>query len=211
MPEGIEDAVYFVVNRTVNGTTKRYIERMATRVVTSPSSQITCTDCSFSFTFGSPTTSLTGMSALAGLTVWCVADGNVQGPFVVSNSGTVTLTTAASNIVIGLLYTPQLQLLDLYLGQAIEMKTLEKIVNRIGVEVDNSRGLFFGPDFANLVEWDQRAVADAYSAVQLESKLVRRYILGEWETQGDVCLQQNYPLPVTIMSVTREASLGDPS
>lgn len=211
VPEGVEDAVYFVVNRTINGVTVRNIERMASRVVTSPSSQITCTDCSSSFTFGSPTTSITGLGALAGCTVWAVADGSVQGPFTVSNTGTITLTTAASNVVVGLGYTPQLRLLDLYLGQAIEAKTMEKIVNRVGIEVDSTRGLFFGPDFNNLVEWDQRSVADAYSAMQLESKLFRRYILGEWGTQADVCIQQNYPLPVTVMSVTREAALGDPS
>lgn len=31
IPEGTEDAVYFVVNRTINGATARYIERMNTR------------------------------------------------------------------------------------------------------------------------------------------------------------------------------------
>lgn len=35
IPEGSEDAVYLVVNRTINGVTKRYIERMATRQITS--------------------------------------------------------------------------------------------------------------------------------------------------------------------------------
>src|SRR5207245_5783716 len=33
VPEGTEDAAYFVVKRTVNGQTQRYIERMASRAV----------------------------------------------------------------------------------------------------------------------------------------------------------------------------------
>lgn len=33
VPEGDEDAVYFVVKRTVNGVTKRYVERLATRKI----------------------------------------------------------------------------------------------------------------------------------------------------------------------------------
>jgi hypothetical protein len=35
IPEGVEDAVYAVVRRTVNGVTKRYVERMATRQISS--------------------------------------------------------------------------------------------------------------------------------------------------------------------------------
>lgn len=34
VPEGTEDAVYVVVKRTINGATKRYIERLHTRIVT---------------------------------------------------------------------------------------------------------------------------------------------------------------------------------
>lgn len=34
VPEGDEDALYMVVNRTINGATKRYVERMASRRVT---------------------------------------------------------------------------------------------------------------------------------------------------------------------------------
>lgn len=34
VPEGTEDAVYFVVKRTVNGATKRYVERMSSRLYT---------------------------------------------------------------------------------------------------------------------------------------------------------------------------------
>lgn len=34
LPEGTEDAVYLVVRRTINGTTQRYIERMASRAIT---------------------------------------------------------------------------------------------------------------------------------------------------------------------------------
>jgi hypothetical protein len=34
IPEGTEDAVYFVVKRTINGATKRYIERLSSRMVT---------------------------------------------------------------------------------------------------------------------------------------------------------------------------------
>lgn len=36
IPEGDEDAVYFIVRRPVNGTTKRYVERLASRQLTVP-------------------------------------------------------------------------------------------------------------------------------------------------------------------------------
>lgn len=39
IPEGLEDVLYLVVRRTINGVTKRYVERMATRTVTERTDQ----------------------------------------------------------------------------------------------------------------------------------------------------------------------------
>jgi hypothetical protein len=47
VPEGAEDAVYLVVKRTINGATKRYIERMKTRQFTNVATDAVFVDCAY--------------------------------------------------------------------------------------------------------------------------------------------------------------------
>jgi hypothetical protein len=47
VPEGAEDAVYLVVKRTINGATKRYIERMKTRQFTDIAADAVFMDCAY--------------------------------------------------------------------------------------------------------------------------------------------------------------------
>lgn len=83
IPEGIEDFPYFVVNRTINGTTKRYIERMVTRKIDNIVDFLGM-DCSLSFdgrNTGATTMTLTGSG-------WAYTD-------------TLVLTASVSFFVIG--------------------------------------------------------------------------------------------------------------
>jgi hypothetical protein len=207
VPEGLEDVPYFVVARTIGGVTKRYLERAATRVITTTNlNQAVCLDCAVVYS-GAATTAISGLSHLEGQAVYALADGNVQGPFTVA-SGAITLTLAASYVVAGLVYTPELEQLDLAIG-GVEVKTREKQVVRVGLEVDNSRGLSLGADFDNLKELKQRQVSDSYSSVALGSALYRMSVLGKWTPDGRVALRQTQPLPVTVLSITREVEFGD--
>jgi hypothetical protein len=82
--EGNEDAVYVVVKRTINSVLKRYVERFATRNVT------TLEDCFFvdcGLTYNGTNTSATTMTVTGGAT-WGPAD-------------TLTLTASASTFVAG--------------------------------------------------------------------------------------------------------------
>jgi hypothetical protein len=99
IPENGQDRTYMVVRRTVNGVTKRYIERM---------SWTAYTDCTVTKTPASATVS--GLAYLEGKTVACVADGIDLGDFTVT-SGVVTLPRVAASVVVGLRYTPTVQLL----------------------------------------------------------------------------------------------------
>jgi len=67
VPEGDEDRVYLVVRRVINGATKRYIERMATRYITNQEEMI-FVDSALSYNgwSGTPTTTIT----LSGGTAW---------------------------------------------------------------------------------------------------------------------------------------------
>lgn len=82
--EGTEDAVYFVVKRTINGTTKRYIERLGSRVFT------TVEDSFFvdsGLTYDGTHTGSTTMT-LSGGTTW-------------AHGESITLTASATTFVSG--------------------------------------------------------------------------------------------------------------
>lgn len=102
--EGSYDAPYFVVKRTVDGATVRYIERLKERDTTTLGSGF-YVDCGLTYS-GSATTTISGLDHLEGETLVALADGDVVRDLVVS-SGSVTLPRAASLVHIGLPYSAE--------------------------------------------------------------------------------------------------------
>lgn len=113
------DEVWVVVNRTINGVTKRYME-MFEGVFDGPnragftdksawrtavvSAQVDAFYIDAGLTYnGVSTSTITGLSHLEGETVKVVADGAVQTDKVVTG-GTITLDLAASKVHVGLYY-----------------------------------------------------------------------------------------------------------
>jgi len=101
LPGDVEDSVYFAVRRTVDSSTVRYIEKLA------PEAWENMEDAwrlrSAIEYYGVSTTSITGLSHLEGMTVYAWANGQQQGPFTVA-SGAITLTTATTYAIVGILY-----------------------------------------------------------------------------------------------------------
>lgn len=110
IPGDAYDQIYFIVRRTINGVSKRYVERLD--YLTEIQS-----DCGKVLTYGSPTTTITGLSHLEGKVVDVVGDGIVQ-PSKTVSSGQITLTTAATNVKVGLHYDTTIELLNPEFGDA---------------------------------------------------------------------------------------------
>jgi hypothetical protein len=112
------DDVYFIVNRTVNGATRRYIEYFDYEDVDTVYS-----DCSAIYD-GVATSSITGLSHLEGMTVTALVKEDstsvygVVHPNMVVTGGTVTLEYPVEYATIGLPYTTTLELLDPEFGDA---------------------------------------------------------------------------------------------
>lgn len=87
LPEGREHRVYLVVNRTINGVTRRYIERMASRTITPLTNPR-------DFLFSDSTLSYDG---------WALASGTItlSGGSTWGNGETLTATATASVFVAG--------------------------------------------------------------------------------------------------------------
>lgn len=201
VPETTEYAVYLAVRRTVNGATVRYIERLATRLISDITTAV-CVDAAVTQTLSPASTAVSGLDHLEGEQVYGLADGAVVGPLTVSG-GAVTLAAAATTVVLGLRYQPELELLDV-----AQERGVMKEVSEVLVEVQASRGLWTGQDSDHLVEWDQRSVSDGYSPPSAYTGLVRVPVQGSWGTGGRAFLRQVDPLPLTVLGVTRELEVG---
>ena len=106
-----EDRAYFIVERTINGQTKRFVERMAAHLWDDPADACWL-DCSISGSFDEPRSTFGGLWHLEGEEVCVQADGAAYTGLRVQN-GQITLPNGdtASKVTIGLPYTVQVHTL----------------------------------------------------------------------------------------------------
>ncbi len=207
------DATYFVVERTINGTTVQYIERLAERLIVNASaSGLICTDASATYS-GSPATSFTGADQLAGETCSGLADGVPFTGVVVSVDGGFTLGSAASVVSIGLSYTCDFQCLQLDVGNPTIQSKMKKIPE-VTLRVQDTLGLKIGSDFNNLVVMKDLVLGQVGGQTNtvvtgLVTGDARTIIDPKWQTQGQFVVRQDNPYPATILGIMPELTIGD--
>lgn len=216
VPEGGEDAVYVVVLR---GNEWR-LERMASRVDNDSPEDGCCVDSAVKYS-GVPTDTITGLEHLEGREVWFTSHGTnpPYGPLRVVGGAVTLPEVPLPNAVapdtqddpwligyVGLRFVPDLETLDAF-GSA-EGRLRAKATSAIGFEVDDSRGLAVGQDFAHLEEWEQRDVGDLYLATSPDTELVVMPVGSTYDRGARACLRQTKPLPVTVVGLTREVDVG---
>jgi hypothetical protein len=118
IPENGEDRTYMVVRRTINGTTKRYIERFNWSAYQ---------DCRITKTPASAT--VTGLGHLALQVVSAVADGVDMGDFTVSAGGQITLPRVAASVTVGKRYTPTIKMLPPEFGHGMGASSGDAVSN----------------------------------------------------------------------------------
>lgn len=209
---GFANAVWSVVQRTVEAQTVQYIERVAERSFPDGVEDAWCVDSALKYD-GAPATTFSGGEHLGGLTVTGLADGQVIPPFVMPISGTFTLALAASKVIVGLSYLPQLQTLQIDLGEPT-VQSKEKKINAVTARVADTLGLSVGSTFSNLVAMKDLVRGNVGSMTnEVVTNLVngdaRTFLDPKWSPQGQYCFQQDFPLPATILGVMPQVSVGD--
>lgn len=157
------------------------------------------------WTLTTPVTTLSGLDHLEGMTLNVLGDGNVFSNKVVVN-GSITLEHSASAIVAGLPYTAQLKSLYVDVGDPTIQGKLKKL-STLTVRVDQSRGLKAGSSFSTLVEIKERTNEPMGQPIGLQSRDERVVIDPSWNPYGQICLQQDYPLPATILGIIPELTV----
>ncbi|HEV8474595.1 MAG TPA: hypothetical protein VGR82_17590 [Methylomirabilota bacterium] len=209
IPEDQEDAVYVVVNRSIDVDgdgdldTVRYIERLTSR------DYADVVDACFldaSVTYdGVATGTITGLSHLRNKVVRVFADGvALAGTFTIGASGAITLPAAASVVHVGLPITCDLESLSLDGDPALRER--QKRIIRVGLELEASyRGFQVGPDFAHLRTVDARLwnVNDTPFTGRVE--LTPQTYFTE---HGRVCIRHTDPTPLTVLALLPHYGLG---
>jgi len=177
------------------------------------------------WSISTPVSTVTGLNHLEGMTVSILADGGVMPQQIVTN-GSITLQQPASQITIGLPFTCQLQSMYLEVPSQTTTQGKRKDIQAVTVRVEGSRGFSVGtnqPDqstqpnnatipWTNMKEVKERnALITAGSNIPLFTGDIRILVPGDWVTNGQVAVQNIYPLPSNILALVPETSLGDPS
>jgi hypothetical protein len=155
-------------------------------------------------------TTFYGLDYLEGQLVQILADGNVITPQVVTN-GSITLAQPASKVIVGLAYTPQLQ--TMYLDMQNELDSIQgkrKSFGGLSIRVRETRGLSYGQVFEALFpikEFNQGQVLG--STIELITGDEYVHTDPRWDVEGQLCLQQDNPLPATVLGVIPEVDVGD--
>jgi hypothetical protein len=220
---GAVDSLYMVVERVINGTTVKYIERMSELYYPVGLTDAWSVDCALQYN-GAATTSFTGAAHLNAMEVAGLATDNTGvvhsiEPFVMPVGGAFTLpaptapATGYTRATVGLAYTPQLQTLALDTNEPTiqgKMKTIPAVTLR----VHETLGLEIGKTFASLVEMKDLKVGNVGSAT---NAIVTDLVTGDamtrldpsWTVPGQYCIQQSNPFPASILGVIPQVAVGD--
>ncbi|QNH91695.1 hypothetical protein SR18_gp044c [Caulobacter phage SR18] len=203
--EGQEDVLYVVVRRTISGTTKRYIERLASRRFATQADAF-FVDCGLSYS-GAPATTFSGLGHLEGKTVSILGDGAVF-PSQVVTGGAVSVDTAVSKAQIGLKIVADMYTLPMAVEAQAFAQGRVKNANKAIIRVFQSLGFKAGPDLDSLVEFAARTNEVFGAPPRLQTQECEIMLMPEWQDGAQVYLRQDQPLPCMVVSMTLEAEIA---
>ncbi len=209
IPSATSSELWLVVERTINGGTVRYVERLEPEFYGDAEADkraAVFVDSAITYS-GSPATVISGLGHLEAATVQVLADGAAH-PDAVVASGSITLQRAASTVQIGLGYASRLETLDIDAGAADgTAATRRRRIGEIGVRLFQSLGCRVGyvdPDTgADVLEDIQfRTPAmpmDSSPPLFTGDKVLSAPSL--WARECRVVVTQEQPLPLTVLGL----------
>lgn len=149
-------------------------------------------------------TTLSGLDHLEGCSVVALADGQPI-PAQVVTAGTIHLTNPASIIVAGLPYVCQLQTLKIDLGEPT-VQSKRKQISAVTVRANRTNNLKVGITFSRLVDMKELIPAHPWHLITADARTI---VAAAWTKNGQLCFQQDLPLPATILGLYPEVVVGD--
>lgn len=201
IPDGDEDRLYVVVERTINGVTGNYIERMAEFAPAGDLEDRVYVDCAVVATTSSSTGVVTGLDHLTGESVAVLADGVVQARKVVDADGEITIAAKSASVVhVGLPYTSTVIPAPVSAEVEAYGQGRPKNVSMASLKVYDTLPFLAGPSDSQL-----RTAIRGTAAFTGEVDILQ---LGSWNTDGSVWLVQRDPVPMNLVAVTLKVAFG---
>lgn len=202
-PDGLQNELWAIVNRYIDGGTKRFIEYLQPRWV--PESDISdakMSDGMLTYS-GAAAASISGLWHLRGETVAVLADGKVHPNVVVDSAGRITLSYTASTVHIGLPVRARFQSMRLEtLTQTGTAQGKKKTVNEVPLRVVDGTNFEYGKDFSNLIRHEFTTdVSLLDTALTPFSGDVIVNWPDEWGYESRVCVQNDLPVPFGLCAI----------
>lgn len=204
-----EDEVYVVVQRTINGATKRYIERLSDIDFGTSASDAFYVDSGLTYS-GSAATTISGLTHLEGESVTILADGAAH-PNKTVSSGAVTLDRSATKAHIGLGYTSLLKTMRIEGGsaQGVSQGAIKRI-HDIVVRLFRTVGAKVGSSATNNDLIPFRSSADEMGqALDLFTGDKTIEFPNGYDTDAQVFVKQDQPLPMSVLGIYARLEVFD--
>lgn len=200
-PTADEDQAWVIARRTINGTTKRYVEYLDTQGGYFGKLQV---DSGLTYS-GAATSTLTGLDHLEGQVVDVVGNGSVYPRKTVSGGVITGLSPAVTTAEVGIPFASKIVTNRPEQGSAIgTAQGAQKRFHQITVRLHESVGCSINGDQLNF-----RSAEDPMTApipVFTGDKQITN--LG-WNKDGRVTIEQSQPLPLTLLAVIGELVVNE--
>lgn len=216
IPGDLQDDLWIITNRTIGASTVRYIEYMKPMRWGTDVKDAFFVDCGLTYS-GAATTSIAGLSHLAGKTVAILADGAVHPQRIVSGGGAVTLDYAAAKVQVGLPYDSVLETLDIE-GGAAEGKSqgVKRAVSKVLVRFfQTGSGVLIGRAGDKLAaeQLDLLDFRDGSSLMDTPETLYDGIwavtFPRAWQREMRIKVKQSNPLPCSVMTMAPTIKVED--
>lgn len=208
--EGVDD-LWLVVRRTINGATKRYVERLHQPLTTGGLLEDAWyLDSAVQYN-GAATTAISGLDHLEGELVKVLADGATT-PDVTVASGAITLPFAASKVLVGYGYTgilePQKPEADVRMGTAIgqRQRTGEMVLSLLNSGSGQATKMGLATKLYTIIL--RRTVDPFESPPPLFTGISKVTAPMGWNDGEALRVEQGEPLPFTVLSIVAQQRVG---
>lgn len=209
-PDGRRDDVWFVVRRTINGSTVRYVEFLEDhRLAETDTADAFYGDAGITYD-GASTKTIAGLGHLEGATVQVLADGSAHADCVVTG-GQITLNRFATKVQIGFDSPAQLQTMRADGGsQDGTAQTRSKSFGEVWARLHNTIGGLIGPTFSRLDPIPGLKPANPVGTrPELFSGDRKIEFPAEVGTDGYICVQSSPMLPMTLVMLSARMEVND--
>jgi hypothetical protein len=203
-----EDRAYFVVQRTIGGEDRLFIERMASELW---EDQVDACylDCARTFVNDAPKQVIDRLDHLEGKTVSAFADGFVVTGLTVAN-GRVQLPVAASTVTVGLPFTALIETLPIAMQTRTGWNVAKpQSANRAVVRVVRTRGIEVGPDEDGMFLVKQRDEEPIGQPAALFSGDLTQELDARAGNEVVVVVRSSEPLPMQIGAIFLEPNISE--